>query len=202
MAQKCADTQQPLVFVSIKEHPHDNDLLQQAPLHPCLMPCMDILHSKGWITNSINHANTSFVLQALHTWWNDIGMGTYPSASNLSLVIHGAIEKTDGNIKNEVAWHEALQHMANTSEINMRVRHLPPSTFRWNTILHKTTTYGHSNDKIIAVTLCSIGLSGKKTIVSSFWDARPIPSILRVDKIHIKNDKFHPEWNYTVLKSQ
>lgn len=199
MAEKGINEQQPLVYLDILEAEEPfHALLAEMPTSHGLLPCHlgDITREKGWKSLGFQDHHTDFALQSLRTWWQDVGRSSYPGALKLYLVVRGY--PSQPSQQDESPWLQGLQYITDKYGVSIRVRHLPPCTFRWNHILQKTTTYGLFEDKILATNLCVIGLSQNPTLTSAFWDTRHPPTLLPTSTFNIKRDKFHPGWNYVV----
>ena len=108
-------------------------------------------------------------------------------------------------------WKTELQKLANELNIEIKVRHFPPSTSKWNKIEHRLFSYITKNwrgkpliSREVVVNLIANTTTKTGLTVSSFLDENDYELGIKVtDKamksLHKKEEDFHPEWNYSLL---
>ena len=107
-------------------------------------------------------------------------------------------------------WKVELQKFAHETELSIAVCHLPPGTSKWNKIEHRLFSFITQNWRgkplvsyevivnLIAATTTKEGLR-----VECRLDTNSYPKGIKVtkeeiDRINMKRDYFHGEWNYTI----
>src|SRR5262249_22607127 len=74
-----------------------------------------------------------FAVATLQQWWRQMGVSTYPEATELLII-------ADGGGSNGVRirlWKTELQRLADETGLRIAVCHLPPGTSKWNKIEHR-----------------------------------------------------------------
>jgi hypothetical protein len=104
-----------------------------------------------------------------------------------------------------------LQRLASETGLRISVCHFPPGTSKWNKIEHRLFSFISQNWRgrplvshevvvnLIAATTTETGLK-----VTCGLDCNSYPSGIKISKedmegIRLRRDKFHGEWNYTIL---
>jgi hypothetical protein len=110
-------------------------------------------------------------------------------------------------------WKLELQKLADETGIAIRVCHFPPGTSKWNKIEHRLFSFISSNwrgeplrDYETIVNLISRTTTTKGLQVTCRLDRRKYPTGRKVtneeiQRVNLKQDKFHGEWNYTIHPS-
>ena len=108
-------------------------------------------------------------------------------------------------------WKWELQRLSNEFKIPISVCHFPPGTSKWNKVEHRLFSFISSNwrgtplnDYETVVNLISATTTTKGLKVSCRLDKKKYPTGVKIsdeewEQIHIKRDKFHGDWNYTIL---
>jgi hypothetical protein len=173
----------------------------------CPYGVYDLTQNKGWVSVGIDHDTASFAVESIRQWWKTMGKETYPHAS--SLLITADCGGSNG-YRNRL-WKHELQKFTNESGLNVTVHHFPPGTSKWNKIEHKLFSFISKNWRgrplishaiiinLIASTKTKTGLKVKCRL-----DKKKYPTGIRItddqmEKINIKRDTFHGEWNYTII---
>jgi hypothetical protein len=111
-------------------------------------------------------------------------------------------------------WKVELQKLADELRMPIAVCHFPPGTSKWNKIEHRLFSFISQNwrgqplvsheviVKLIASTTTPAGLR-----VRSRLDTATYPAGLNVTRdavaaVTLRPDRFHGDWNYTILPSQ
>jgi Rhodopirellula transposase DDE domain len=92
----------------------------------------DLAANAGWVSVGISHDTSTFAVQTIRRWWQDIGCKRYPDAKRLTITCDGG----GSNGSRVRLWKLELQKLANELGIEITVHHLPPGTSKWNKIEH------------------------------------------------------------------
>ena len=110
-------------------------------------------------------------------------------------------------------WKWELQRLADQTGLALRVCHFPPGTSKWNKVEHRLFSFISSNWRVeplrdyeTVVRLIAATTTAKGLKVTCRLDHRKYPVGRKItdeefQQIHLKRDKFHGEWNYTILPS-
>jgi transposase len=167
----------------------------------------DIARNAGWVNVGTDHDTATFAVESIRRWWSSMGRAHYPSAKKLLITADGG----GSNGSRVRLWKLELQRLASESGLRIVVCHFPPGTSKWNKIEHRLFSFISQNWRgrplvshevvvnLIAATTTETGLK-----VECELDRNSYPSGVKVSKeelegIKIVRDKFHGEWNYTIL---
>ena len=107
-------------------------------------------------------------------------------------------------------WKIQLQKLSNELDINIHVSHFPPGTSKWNKIEHKMFSFISMNWRgkplinlstivnLIANTTTKEGLRINTSVDTKTYEKGIKIKDDNMDKINIKKDEFHGEWNYVI----
>lgn len=169
----------------------------------------DLGKNLGWISVGVNHDTASFAVNAIRTWWRDMGRKIYAKARSL-LITADAGGANGARLR---LWTWELQRFADDSGLMLRVHHLPPGTSKWNRIEHRLFSFIRQNrpGKALPTRAAVVNLIGTtrhqtglrdRYVQDTANDATTVPvSDDEVAAIHITRDDFHGEWNYTIKPS-
>jgi transposase len=172
----------------------------------CPYGVYDLARNEGWISVGIDHDTAAFAVESVRQWWKTMGRKEYPKAK--SLLVTADAGGSNG-YKNGL-WKKELQKLSNRIKMPISVCHFPPGTSKWNKIEHRLFSFISKNWRakplishevivnLIASTTTETGLKVRCRI-----DERKYPTGIKISKkelerINIKKDKFHGEWNYTI----
>jgi len=167
----------------------------------------DVTQNAGWVSVGVDHDTAAFAAQSIRRWWESMGNEAYPQATRLLIT-------ADSGGSNGVRvrlWKRELQKMADETGLEISICHLPPGTSKWNKIEHRLFSFISQNWRgkplvshqvivnLIAATTTRAGLR-----VHAEVDSRKYPKGVKVTdeevaSIRIERDKFHGDWNYTIL---
>lgn len=167
----------------------------------------DIGKNEAWVSVGVSHDTAEFAVNAIRTWWNEMGRQRYPAAPSLLITADGG----GSNGYRLRLWKHELQGLADEVGFPIHVSHLPPGTSKWNKIEHRLFSFITQNWRgkplithqviveLIAATKTSKGLT-----VRSALDGREYATGRRVTdaemaRVNLRPGAFHPEWNYTIL---
>jgi hypothetical protein len=167
----------------------------------------DMARNAGWVNVGTDHDTAAFAVESIRRWWDSMGRAQYPEAKRLLITADGG----GSNGSRVRLWKLALQHFASETGLRISVCHFPPGTSKWNKIEHRLFSFISQNWRgrplvshevivnLIAATTTETGLK-----VACELDRNLYPSGIKVSKedmarIRLRKDKFHGEWNYTIL---
>jgi hypothetical protein len=93
----------------------------------------DIFGNEGWVSAGVDHDTSSFAVDSIIQWWKQMGAPAYPDAKKLLITADGG----GSNGSRTRLWKLELQRLANTTGLDIHVRHFPPGTSKWNKIEHR-----------------------------------------------------------------
>jgi hypothetical protein len=108
-------------------------------------------------------------------------------------------------------WKWELQGLADQTGLELKVCHFPPGTSKWNKVEHRLFSFISSNwrgeplrDYETVVRLIAGTTTAKGLTVTCRLDHRKYPVGRKITdeeiaRVNLKPDKFHGEWNYTIL---
>lgn len=167
----------------------------------------DITANNGWVSVGIDHDTAQFAAESLHRWWQQMGSRVYPTAKAL-LVTADAGGSNGYRLR---LWKVALQALADAIGIRISVCHFPPGTSKWNKIEHRMFCHITENWRgkplvsravivnLIGNTKTRTGLTIKAELDESRYPTGIKVSDEELAAVRIKREKFHGDWNYTIL---
>jgi len=167
----------------------------------------DIGKNQGWVSVGISADTAKFAVNAIRTWWYTNGIKGYPDASELLITA----DSGGSNGYRTRLWKLELQKFATEARLNIHVRHFPPGTSKWNKIEHRLFSYISKNWRgkplinyetvvnLIANTKTKKGLTVSAVLDKNHYESGIKVSDKEMTDVNIKGDKFHPEWNYSVM---
>jgi len=166
----------------------------------------DIAGNTGWVSLGIDRDTASFAVNAIRSWWREMGCARYPEATRLLVT-------ADCGGSNGVRvrlWKRELQALANELGIAITVCHLPPGTSKWNKIEHRLFSFITQNWRgkplvsyqtivqLITATTTDTGLKVHCEIDPNTYPAGVKVTDAEMDAINIEPHEFHGDWNYTI----
>jgi hypothetical protein len=167
----------------------------------------DVTTNTGWVTVGTDHDTAEFAVETVRHWWQQMGVVTYPQASELLIIADGG----GSNGSRLRLWKTQLQRLADETQLRISVCHLPPGTSKWNKIEHRMFAYITQNwrGRPLVSHEVIVNLIGNTTTqtglhIHAELDTRHYPTGKRITKqelseVQIERDFFHGEWNYTIV---
>jgi hypothetical protein len=167
----------------------------------------DLTTNEGWVSVGIDHDTAQFAVETIRRWWLEMGRFVYPQATEL-LITADAGGSNGSRLR---LWKVALQALANELGLRITVCHFPPGTSKWNKIEHRMfcqITENWRGQPLVsrAVVVNLIGQTKTKAglRIKAKLDLNAYPTGIKVTNeelatVNLKKDKFHGEWNYTVV---
>lgn len=167
----------------------------------------DVTTNTGWVTVGTDHDTAEFAVETVRHWWQQMGVVTYPQASELLIIADGG----GSNGSRLRLWKTQLQRLADETQLRISVCHLPPGTSKWNKIEHRMFAYITQNwrGRPLVSHEVIVNLIGNTTTqtglhIHAELDTGHYPTGKRITKqelseVQIERDSFHGEWNCTIV---
>jgi len=166
----------------------------------------DIGANSGWVSLGIDHDTAAFAVNAIRSWWQEMGQPRYPQATRLVITA----DSGGSNSTRNRLWKTELQHFADETGLTLMLRHLPPGTSKWNRIEHRLFSFITGNWRgrpllshqviieLIAGTRTQTGLVVRCRLDEADYPKGIVVSDDELAAVNISRDEFHGEWNYTI----
>ena len=170
----------------------------------------DLGANTGWVSVGIDHDTAEFAVATIRRWWKGMGQRRYPKARRL-LITADAGGSNGARLR---LWKTELQKLADKLRLPIAVSHFPPGTSKWNKIEHKLFSFISQNwrgkplisyaviVKLIAATRTAAGLKVKARLDRNAYEGGIKISQTEIDRVRLRPDAFHGDWNYTILPQQ
>ena len=167
----------------------------------------DVTQNAGWVSVGVDHDTAAFAAQSIRRWWESMGKGAYPKAVRLLITA----DSGGSNGARVRLWKLEVQKLADETGLKISICHLPPGTSKWNKIEHRLFSFISQNwcgkplvshqviVNLIAATTTKAGLRVHAEVDSGKYPKGVKVSDEEVASIRIERDKFHGDWNYTIL---
>jgi Rhodopirellula transposase DDE domain len=164
----------------------------------------------GWVSVGIDHDTSEFAVETLRRWWRNMGSRVYPAAKQLLITADGG----GSNGTRCRLWKAELQGLADETGLRISVCHFPPGTSKWNKIEHRMFCHITENWRgrplvsrevvvnLIGHTTTKTGLAIRSELDEGSYPTGRVVSEEQMEGLSIRRDKFHGEWNYTLLPRQ
>jgi hypothetical protein len=169
----------------------------------------DVAADAGWVSVGTDHDTAQFAVATIRTWWRSTGSGAYPTARRLLICADGG----GSNGYRTRLWKSELAALADETDLEITVCHLPPGTSKWNKIEHRLFSHISMNWRgrpleshevivnTIAATTTRTGLT-----VHAELDTGSYPKGITIadqqmkdlEQHALRRHDFHGEWNYTI----
>jgi hypothetical protein len=167
----------------------------------------DLGRNTGFVNVGTDHDTGAFAVASIRGWWRAEGRRLYPRAERLLITADGG----GSNGWRLRLWKWELQRLAEQTGLALAVSHFPPGTSKWNKVEHRLFSFISSNwrgeplrDYETVVRLIAGTTTARGLKVTCRLDHRKYPVGRKItdeeyQQINLKPDKFHGEWNYTIL---
>jgi Rhodopirellula transposase DDE domain len=167
----------------------------------------DQAQNKGWVSVGIDHDTAEFATETIRRWWMEMGRPTYGAAKELLITADGG----GSNGTRNRLWKLCLQRLADETGLRVGVCHFPPGTSKWNKIEHRMFCHITQNwrgrpltSREVVVNLIGNTRTRTGLEIHSELDEGAYQTAIKVTDaelaaVRLKKDRFHGEWNYTIL---
>jgi transposase len=170
----------------------------------------DITHNEAGVSVGISHDTAEFAVASIRRWWREMGRPRYPQAKRLLITA----DSGGSNSPRTRLWRWALQQFANETGLRIELCHYPSGTSKWNRIEHRLFCHITRNWQgvpletfeivvnLIAATRTKQGLEVHAWIdETEYQKSKKLPESA-LSEVRIIRNKFHGEWNYTILPNR
>ena len=167
----------------------------------------DLGRNVGWVSVGVDHDTAAFAVESIRRWWRWMGTRSYPQAKRLLITA----DSGGSNGARVRLWKWELQKLADEIGLEISVCHFPPGTSKWNKIEHRLFSFISQNWRgkplisheviinLIAATTTAAGLTVKSKLDTNAYPAGLKVSDQQMAELQLKRDKFHGDWNYSLL---
>ena len=167
----------------------------------------DLTANEGWVDVGITHDTAEFAVESIRRWWSRMGSQVYPGAKELLVTA----DSGGSNGCRTRLWKVCLQALADELGLKIHVCHFPPGTSKWNKIEHRMFCHITENWRgrplvshavvvnLIGSTRTRAGLRIRAELDTNAYEKGIKVTNEELAGVRLKRDKFHGEWNYTVL---
>jgi hypothetical protein len=165
----------------------------------------DINLNTGYVNIGTSRDTSEFSCDSLRHWWYNRGRYDYPEATELLILADGG----GSNGCRHYVFKKALQDLADSIGLEIRMAHYPPYTSKWNPIEHRLFPHitrslsgivlkDHELVKhLIKKTTTEFGLKVKANIIDKVYEIGKKVSNEFKGNMKIVFDDYLPLWNYT-----
>ena len=168
----------------------------------------DINKNKACVNIGLSRDTAEFFYDSMVLWWETYGKIEYPDATKLLILCDGG----GSNGCRHYVFKEAVQKLANTLGITIRIAHYPAYCSKYNPIEHRL--FPHVTRALSGVVLDSVqtvkaliesraktkkGLETYVNIVDKIYETGKKASVLFMENMPIVFDQFLPKWNYKAV---
>jgi len=167
----------------------------------------DLGRNVGWVSVGVDHDTAAFAVESIRRWWRWMGTRSYPQAKRLLITA----DSGGSNGARVRLWKWELQKLADEIGVEISVCHFPPGTSKWNKIEHRLFSFISQNWRgkplisheviinLIAATTTATGLAVKSKLDTNTYPAGLKVSDQQRAELRLRRDKFHGDWNYSLL---
>lgn len=167
----------------------------------------DVTHDRGWVSVGVDHDTAAFAVESLRRWWQQMGRLCYGQAWGLLITADGG----GSNGSRNRLWKWELQKFADDTGLRLSVCHFPPGTSKWNKIEHRMFCHITQNWRgrplishevivnLIGHTTTRGGLAIRSELDDNSYPTGQPVTAHQMESLSLKRDRFHGEWNYTLL---
>ena len=167
----------------------------------------DMATNTGWVSVGVDHDTAEFAVETIRRWWYHMGRTVYPRAQRVLITADGG----GSNGSRNRLWKMELQKLADDIRLRISVCHFPPGTSKWNKIEHRMFCHITENWRgrplvsrevvvnLIGHTTTRTGLEIHSELNENSYPTGREVTEQQMESLSIKRDKFHGEWNYTLV---
>jgi transposase len=167
----------------------------------------DMATNTGWVSVGVDHDTAEFAVETIRRWWRSMGRLTYPQAKRLLITADGG----GSNGSRNRLWKIELQKLADDIGLRISVCHFPPGTSKWNKIEHRMFCHITENWRgrplvsrevvvnLLGHTTTKTGLEIHSELNENSYPTGRGVTDQQLEELSIKREKFHGEWNYTLV---
>ena len=158
---------------------------------------------------AIKRDTASFAVNAILSWWRQLGRERYPHARTLTITA----DSGGSNSPRTRLWRVELQRLADATGLEIRVCQFPPATSKWNKIEHRMFSFVSLNWRgkpleslevivnLIAGTTTNMGPKIYAQLDDRVYEKGVEVTDDQLAAVNITRHQFHGDWNYTIIPS-
>lgn len=170
----------------------------------------DLGRNRGHVVVGTDHDTGQFAVASIRGWWRAEGRRLYPRSRRLLITADGG----GSNGYRLRVWKCELQRLADEVRLPISVCHFPPGTSKWNKVEHRLFSFISTNwrgepltdyetiVRLIAHTTTATGLRVTCRLDRRKYALGRKVSDMEMQRVRIVKDRFHGEWNYTILPAE
>ncbi|MCQ2071456.1 MAG: ISAzo13 family transposase, partial [archaeon] len=186
----------------VNDHDFEGELGKAVPYG-----VYDVNADEGYVNVGIGPDTAEFAVNSIRTWWQRMGRERYRDAHVLMITA----DCGGSNGRRNRLWKTELQKLADETKLEIRVRHYPPGTSKWNKIEHRMFSHismnwaGRPLESLeVIVNLIGSTKSRSGLRIDCGLDKNDYRKGIKVtdeelEKVNLFEDEFHGEWNYRIL---
>jgi hypothetical protein len=167
----------------------------------------DVAANQGWVTVGNDHDTPEFAVNAIRTWWQQMGQPMYPEATRLLVTA----DCGGSNGYRARAWKLNLQKLATETGLTISVCHFPPGTSKWNKIEHRMFCHITQNWRgrplvsleaivsLIGAVTTRKGLRIQAGLDPGKYELGKKVTDKELADVQIEKSEFQGAWNYSIL---
>jgi transposase len=167
----------------------------------------DPTRDEGWVNVGISHDTAQFAVASIRGWWRKMGRQRYPDVTGLLITADAG----GSNGYRTRLWKVEVQGLADELGVAIMVCHFPPGTSKWNKIEHRLFSFISKNWRgrpldslativnLISHTRTETGLYVEASLDYAEYEKGIKVTDAQMDALRVKRDKFHGEWNYSLI---
>jgi hypothetical protein len=166
----------------------------------------DVGADDGFVAVGVDHDTAGFAVNAIRSWWYNVGRVRYPHARRL--LVTADCGGSNGN--RLWTWKARLAEFAAETGLTVTVCHFPPGTSKWNKVEHKLFSFISINWRgrpltdyqVVVETICATttrsGLTVEAVLDDSTYPTGVKVSAAEQKAVPLQRFAFHGEWNYRI----
>ena len=195
------------LYTQERIHVNDHDFRSAADGIAVPHGLYDVTRNIGYLTLGTSHDTAEFACACIQRWWVTYGRLDYPDAQEILLLC----DCGGSNNARHYLFKQALQTLADTLGIAIRIAHYPPYTSKYNPIEHRL--FPHVTracqgvvfktieiaQAFMAKTSTKRGLTVFTSILDQVFETKRKVADNFKHTMTIAFDTFLPQWNYVAV---
>lgn len=170
----------------------------------------DIANNKGFVVVGISRETSTFIVNAIRSWWMAEARNKYSGATRLAI----ECDCGGGNGPRLWAWKVGLQRLADEFGLTITVGHYPPGASKWNPIEHRMFSLISTNWagepltsyevilNYIRATRSTTGFRCRATLDKTYYPKKTPVTDEQKAFVQALPHQVLPKWNYTIRPQQ
>jgi hypothetical protein len=167
----------------------------------------DVAKNRGWVMVGRSADTPEFAAEAVASWWEEEGCGSYPGAKGLLILADGGGSNA---ARSRVFKQQVQERLADRSGVEVTVCHYPRGCSKYNPIEHRLFSFISLNWAgrplrsfqamlgFIRATTTKAGLKVKAVLNEKVYAKGRRVSDAQMKTLNLERHEVCPEWNYTI----